>query len=110
MHRLRFDGFDWDAGNWPKCGKHGMSQAEIEEVFLNGPAVHGQPTHSDTEERFKAIGRTDAGRMAFIAFTLRAGRIRPVSARFMHRREIESYERQTGQSPETPPAPSDKRR
>jgi uncharacterized DUF497 family protein len=25
-------GFQWDDGNWPKCAKHGVSKAEIEEV------------------------------------------------------------------------------
>ena len=25
--------FEWDAGNWPKCGKHGVSKAEIEFVL-----------------------------------------------------------------------------
>ncbi|ARE42532.1 hypothetical protein RGUI_4215 (plasmid) [Rhodovulum sp. P5] len=95
MTSIAFEGFDWDEGNWPKCGKHGMTQAEVEQVFLNVPAVHDQPTHSDTEQRFKAIGRTDEGRYAFVAFTFRNRRIRPVSARYMHRKEVESYERQT---------------
>ena len=30
---MRIDGFDWNDGNWPKCGKHGVSGAEIEERF-----------------------------------------------------------------------------
>ncbi len=30
---FKIDGFDWDAGNWPKCAKHGLSKQEIEEVF-----------------------------------------------------------------------------
>jgi hypothetical protein len=25
-------GIQWDGGNWPKCGKHGMSREEIEFV------------------------------------------------------------------------------
>jgi hypothetical protein len=57
-------GFDWDEGNWPKCGKHGVSKEEIEAAFLNGPAVHSHPTHSLTEQRAKAIGRNDRERPA----------------------------------------------
>jgi uncharacterized DUF497 family protein len=92
MERIQFAGFDWDRGNWPKCGKHGMSKAEVEEVFFNGPAVHQNPVHSETEERFKAIGQTNLGRYAYVSFTFRDGLIRPISARFMHKKEVERYE------------------
>jgi uncharacterized protein len=34
---MKFDGFDWDAGNASKGQKHGLSLAEIESVFLNEP-------------------------------------------------------------------------
>ena len=30
---MRFDGFDWDDGNWPKCGKHGVTTEDIETLF-----------------------------------------------------------------------------
>lgn len=92
MDNVVFEGFDWDSGNWPKCGKHGMAQAEIEQVFANGPAVHDNPVHSDTEQRFKAIGQTNSKRLAYVSFTFRGGLIRPVSARFMHQKEVDSYE------------------
>lgn len=89
-------GFEWDAGNWPKCGKHGLSRDEIESVFFNNPAVHSHPSHSATEERFKAIGRNDAGRMIYLSFTIRQGEggnyIRPVSARYMHAKEVKRYD------------------
>ena len=52
---------------------------------------------SQNERRFKAIGKTDEGRMIFIVFTLRrrdgALLIRPISARYMHKKEIEHYEK-----------------
>lgn len=86
--------FDWDAGNWPKCGAHGLTQGEIEEVFLGDPMTDLDP--SAIERRFRAVGRTKAGRMAFVVFTLRHGRngmaIRPISARYMHAKEIRRYE------------------
>ena len=91
-------GFEWDEGNWPKCGKHGLSRAEIESVFEGELAVHPDPAHSQTEERLLAIGQTESGRYALVAFTLRRSgeqtRIRPISARYMHRKEVEHYERQ----------------
>ncbi len=91
-------GFDWDDGNWPNCGKHGVSRDEIEALFESGPAVHPDLAHSSKEERRLAIGRTRAGRWVLVAFTLRrqGGRtlIRPISARYMHKAEVEHYERQ----------------
>jgi uncharacterized protein len=91
MNDVVFEGFDWDKGNWPKCGKHGMTKAEVEQVFTNAPAVHDNPVHSNTEQRFKAIGQTDAGKLAYVSFTFRGGLIRPVSARFMRQKEVDSY-------------------
>ncbi len=87
-------GFDWDEGNWPKCAKDGLSKDEIESVFHAGPAVHGDPTTA--EERLRAVGIAESGRYVFIVFTLRylGGKtfIRPISARYMHEREIRRYE------------------
>jgi len=59
---LPVDGFDWDEGNWPKCGGHGLTREEIEDVFLHAPDVFPDVAHSTTETRHLAIGRTAAGR------------------------------------------------
>ena len=32
---MRFLGFEWDEGNWPKCGKHGVTREEIELLFAS---------------------------------------------------------------------------
>jgi uncharacterized DUF497 family protein len=66
---MKTAGFDWDDGNWPKCGKHGVSRAEIEDVLLNTPAVMPDP-HSE-EPRMRAIGKTSAGRYVFLVFMIR---------------------------------------
>jgi uncharacterized protein len=89
-------GFDWDSANREKCRQHVVSVAEIESIFAYPIAVIPDPVHSCAEERFKAIGRTAEGRHLFVVFTLR-GRdgamvIRPISARYMHRKEVEYYE------------------
>ena len=52
---MEIAGIEWDKGNWPKCGKHGVSRLDIEAVLLGTPAI---------------------------------------SARFMHQKEVEHYERQ----------------
>ena len=93
---MKIAGFDWDDGNWPKCGKHGVSPEEIEQVLLGNPAVMLDP-HPD-EPRMRAIGRTKAGRFVFLVFMLRQDDVqtllRPISARFMHQKEIDHYENQ----------------
>ena len=50
-------------------------------------------------DRLIAVGRTSAGRPLFVAFTIRTKNrrrlIRPVTARFMHAKEIEAYEKES---------------
>ena len=84
--------FDWDTGNTAKCEKHGLTRADIEAFFRAEPRVAPDPAHSATEQRFIAIGRTPGGRPAFVAFCWRGAKIRPVSARYMHDREVRRYE------------------
>ena len=93
---MKIAGFDWDDGNWPKCGKHGVSLEEIEQVLPGSPAV--MPDSHPDEPRLRAIGRTKAGRFVFLVFMLRQDDVqtllRPISARFMHQKEIDHYENQ----------------
>jgi hypothetical protein len=97
-NRLEFLGFDWDHGNRAKCVKHGVSPDIVESLFERPVAVLPDAAHSLREERFKAIGRTANGRAVFVVFTLRRRQnqvlIRPISARYMHRREVNSYEKE----------------
>lgn len=92
----RIERFDWDEGNSRKnLDKHGVSQAETEQVFFNQPLlVVADARHSDREVRLHALGRTDTGRLLHITFTLRGygTTIRVISARTMHRKERERYE------------------
>ena len=91
-------GFGWDTGNRTHCQKHGVSIAEIEALFRGTPQVAPDPKHAQREDRLIAVGRTAQGRPLFVAFTIRNrfGQrvIRPVSARYMHEKEIRSYEAQ----------------
>ena len=92
--------FEWDEGNWPKCGKHGVSREEIEQVLFSTPAVMPGPCLD--ESRLRAIGKTHAGRYVFLVFLLLETRtntkintkLRPISARYMHQKEIDHYESQ----------------
>lgn len=95
---MKFDGFDWDSGNLEKCQKHGVTIAEIESLFSGTPLVGPDIGHSTTEQRFRAVGRTVKKRHLFVVFTLRKhGKtllIRPISARYMHQKEIKAHEKE----------------
>jgi len=92
-------GFDWDKGNRQKCQNHGLTMEEIESVFQGKPFVLTNSKHNSEEERFHAIGKTSNARYAYVVFTFRLQGeqklIRPISARYMHQKEIEHYERQS---------------
>lgn len=100
-------GFDWDEGNLPKCQSHGVTIDEIEAAFQGPVYVFPARAHSAAEARYVAIGRSASGRHLLIAFTYREidkrQLIRPISARFMHAKEISHYEAQI-QDPEKAPS------
>lgn len=89
-------GFDWDESNRQKCRKHGVSVAEIESLFSGPLMILPDDVHSRNETRFKAVGMTRSGRYVFLVFTIREKHgkqyIRPISARYMHKKEVRHYE------------------
>ena len=99
MRKIAFSGFAWDKANLSKCQKHGVSSAEVEHV-LSHAATLMMPDlkNSRSEPRYIAIGGTAAGRYAFVVFTPRQTGtrilLRPISARYMHRKEIKKYEQE----------------
>lgn len=94
---IEFVGCEWDSGNWPKCGKHGVSQNEIEAVLAGPVFVLPDVSHSQVETRFLAIGTTSMGRHVFVCFTIRHRSgdqyVRPISARYMRQKEVDAFEK-----------------
>ena len=92
----KIDGFEWDQGNEEKCQKHGLTKADIEALFQEDIWVGPDIKHSAQEERFLAMGRLASGKPVFVVFTLRIQgkitRLRPISARYMHQKEVQKYE------------------
>jgi uncharacterized protein len=99
---IGFSGFDWDDGNRSKCQRHGLTLSDIESVFGRPIMVLPDPGHSRTEERLKAIGTTSQGRYVFMTFTVRqrgdAVLVRPIGARYMHKKEIDHYEKEAAKT------------
>lgn len=92
-------GFDWDDGNTEKCQKHGVSIDTIEDLFRAGELhVESDIMNSVVEKRFRAIGNTRENRAVFLVFTIRDRDgdkfIRPISARYMHKKELDEYEKE----------------
>ena len=86
-------GFDWNEANTTKNWvKHQVTPSECEQVFFNQPlVVQVDLKHSESENRFYALGQTDLKRTLFIAFTVRKKLIRVISARDMNRKERRIY-------------------
>ncbi len=95
---LEYNGFEWDLGNLTKI-KSRISISEIENFFQQELLIKADLRHSQAEERFLAIGYEKISkRCLLVAFTFRLKGhdklIRPISARYTHRKEEEAYERE----------------
>ena len=92
---LDYDGFDWDEGNTGKVEER-VAIEVVEDFFTQKLLIKEDTRHSLSEERFLAMGYTKEGRCFFVAYTIRTKGaeklIRPISARYTHKKEEESYE------------------
>lgn len=90
----QFEGFDWDLGNLHKnWASHQVVILECEQIFFNQPLLlYKDLAHSDQEERYYALGMTDANRKLFVSFTMRNQHIRVISARDQRKKERSIYE------------------
>lgn len=87
--------FEWDKANLSKSYfEHGVLPKETEEFFLdNESIVLSGIEHSKKEERFIIFGKTVHKHNLFVVFTFRQDRIRVISARKMHKKEVLKYEK-----------------
>lgn len=94
LETSNFD-FEWDRGNRTKSTeKHGVTTEEVEAVFRSGWALPLgiQISPSADEQRLGLIGPTISGRLLQVAFVLREGRVRVISARPAKFKERKRYE------------------
>mgnify|MGYP001563235571 CR=1 FL=1 len=84
--------FEWDDGNSEK-NLHRATNEECEEVFQDPQKrLVEDADHSLKEEsRYILLGRTQEGKQLFIVFTVRDKKIRIISAREMHQKELEKF-------------------
>jgi hypothetical protein len=86
-------GFEWDQGNITKNWEtHSVSAGECEQIFFNKPLIVKRDSeHSQFENRYYVLGRTNIDRLLFAVSTVRKEKIRIISARDMTSSEIERY-------------------
>jgi uncharacterized protein len=66
----------------------------ITQIFFNKPLIVKRDSeHSQLENRYYVLGRTNIDRLLFSVFTVRNNKIRIISARDMTDSEIERYKR-----------------
>ncbi|MBI3559500.1 BrnT family toxin [Candidatus Gottesmanbacteria bacterium] len=87
--------FEWDEGNLHKSmRKHGVTPEEAESVFIDdNSVVLPDEKHSAVEKRFAIFGTSDVNRYVYVIFTIRKNKLRIISARRMHRKEVEKYDK-----------------
>ncbi len=90
---IRPEGFEWDKGNLDHIKKHKIRYEDCEEIFNNKPLlVKKDQRHSQMEERFEVLGKTNAGKKIFLVYATRRSKMRVVSARDQSKKERRFYE------------------
>jgi uncharacterized DUF497 family protein len=86
--------FEWDSKKArSNAKKHGVSFLEASTVFGDDESITiPDPTHSEVEERFVTIGRSQQGKILVVVATERGANLRIISARPANRRERRQYE------------------
>ena len=92
--------FLWDAANTTKLwSKHAVRPYEVEEAWQDpGALLAPDVKHSASEERYILLGKSRKHRLLYIVFTVRTGRIRPISARTANREEVALYEKKANRT------------
>ncbi len=87
-------GFQWDdAKEEANSRKHGVDFDETATTFYDPLAlVQLDEAHSEAEERYVLLGRSEGGRLLVTVFTERGEDIRVISSRRATRREVKEYE------------------
>lgn len=71
--------FDWDDENKKHLGAHNVAPAEFEQVLNNDPINLDFDLIGD-EERYRSVGLTNSGRLLSVAWTIRNGKVRAITA------------------------------
>lgn len=82
--------FDWDEANRNHLAAHNVTPEEFEEVYFGEKLETISERRGET--RMAAVGKTRAGRLLTIVYTVRHRKVRPVTAHMVPRRKRKLYE------------------
>ena len=88
--------FDWDEANVSHLVRHRVTWAEFEQAMRNDPILFDYQ-NVDGEDRWTGLGSTDNLRVLAVAFTIREGRIRAVTAFTASKKKAREFWRRKGQ-------------
>ena len=71
--------FDWDDENTRHLAAHQLTRAEFEQVMNNDPLDRDFEV-IEGEGRYRSVGLTSGGRLLSVVWTVRKGKLRPVTA------------------------------
>jgi uncharacterized DUF497 family protein len=71
--------FDWDDENEKHLDAHKVAPAEVEQRLNNDP-VDLSFELIGNDERYRSVGLTNAGRLLSVAWTIRKGKVRAITA------------------------------
>jgi hypothetical protein len=92
IHSSGPGGFEWDAHNVAHIARHGLQPAEVEQAIAGEPATLSEGLTEAGERRWVTVGRTAAGRLAAVVWTVRGARVRIVTAYPASGRQQVAYE------------------
>ena len=72
--------FDWDDANLDHLKEHSVSPEEFEQAVLNAVDLDDGYEEVAGEDRYHIVGMTPAGRLLYMVYTPRFGKVRAVTA------------------------------
>jgi uncharacterized protein len=88
--------FEWNKGNSAKPQRHGLTLTEVEEAFFDeNKVMFADWKHSKAEQRITLLAKTKKGRLLNITYTIRARKVRVITARCINKKEKYLYEKTT---------------
>jgi uncharacterized DUF497 family protein len=73
--------FEWDEHNIEHIARHDVEPWEAEDAMYDPERIGGSAYNQGRERRWALLGITEAGRILFVVFTRRRGRVRVVMSR-----------------------------
>jgi len=87
--------FEWDKANKDKNWlKHTVTIQDVETIFYDKKKlILDDIKHSEHEKRYILFGKNRHKKVLFIVFTMRANKVRVISARRANKKEVIFYEK-----------------